>query len=203
LSASAGFTASLQNGYAWVGNSLGQNTQVPTSSFGGGGTLPSGLLSSSVTNFVDYSASVDTRINNIVVGTGFATTGSNTFTGNQTISGSLLLNGTEVNMTGSSMRFTTTGTGSITFVPGGTLNFFGNTNFTSPIRTTFMNVDNSGSNGYYGFNAETEGRIYQDFSGSVNSRINSIVTGTGFATTGSNTFYGNHTIDTGDLIMGN
>jgi hypothetical protein len=37
LSASAGFTASLQNGYAWVGNSLGQNTQVATSSFGGGG----------------------------------------------------------------------------------------------------------------------------------------------------------------------
>ncbi len=34
LSASAGFTASLQNGYAWVGNSLGQNTQVATSSFG-------------------------------------------------------------------------------------------------------------------------------------------------------------------------
>jgi hypothetical protein len=53
---------------------------------GGVATLPSGLLSSSVTNFVDYSASVDTRINNIVTGTGFATTGSNTFTGNQTIS---------------------------------------------------------------------------------------------------------------------
>jgi hypothetical protein len=32
LSASAGFTASLQNGYAWIGNSLGQNTQVATSS---------------------------------------------------------------------------------------------------------------------------------------------------------------------------
>jgi hypothetical protein len=56
LSASAGFTASLQNGYAWVGNSLGQNTQVATSSFG-------------------------TSIN-----TGsFATTGSNTFTGDQTL----------------------------------------------------------------------------------------------------------------------
>jgi uncharacterized coiled-coil protein SlyX len=81
-----GFTASLQDGYAWVGNSAGKNTQVPTSSFGGGGALPSGLLSSSVTNFVDYSASVDTRINNIVAGTGFATTGSNTFTGNQLIS---------------------------------------------------------------------------------------------------------------------
>jgi fibronectin-binding autotransporter adhesin len=80
------FTASLQQGYAWVGNSAGKTTAVPTSSFGGGGTLPAGVLSSSVTNFVDYSSSVDSRINSIVTGTGFATTGSNTFTGNQTIS---------------------------------------------------------------------------------------------------------------------
>jgi hypothetical protein len=54
-----------------------------------GSTLPSGLLSSSVTNFTDYSASVDSRINAITgsgtINTGsFATTGSNTFTGNQT-----------------------------------------------------------------------------------------------------------------------
>ena len=62
LSASAGFTASLQDGYAWVGNSLGQNTQVATSSFGGGG------------------------------GVGGATTGSNTFTGIQTLSDVDLLN---------------------------------------------------------------------------------------------------------------
>ena len=45
LSASAGFTASLQNGYAWVGNSLGQNTQVATSSFGT--PIPSGTISGS------------------------------------------------------------------------------------------------------------------------------------------------------------
>ena len=51
---------------------------------GSGATLPSGLLSSSVTNFVNYSASVDSRINGIVAGTGFATTGSNTFRGNET-----------------------------------------------------------------------------------------------------------------------
>lgn len=46
LSASAGFTASLLDGYAWVGNSIGQNYQVPTSSFGGGST-PAGTVSSS------------------------------------------------------------------------------------------------------------------------------------------------------------
>ena len=88
------FTASLQQGYVWVGDSTGKTVTVATSSFGGGGTLPSGLLSSSVTNFVDYSASVDSRINGIVTGTGFATTGSNTFTGNQTlVSSSLSLQG--------------------------------------------------------------------------------------------------------------
>jgi hypothetical protein len=66
-----------------------------------GSTLPSGLLSSSVTNFTDYSASVDSRINAITGSGGtipagtvsssaqiinygiFATTGSNTFRGNQ------------------------------------------------------------------------------------------------------------------------
>jgi hypothetical protein len=67
-----------------------------------GSTLPSGLLSSSVTNFTDYSASVDSRINAITASGGipagtvsssaqiinygiFATTGSNTFIGSQTI----------------------------------------------------------------------------------------------------------------------
>jgi hypothetical protein len=60
-----------------------------------GSALPSGLLSSSVTNFETYSASVDTRINSITgsggtINTGsFATTGSNIFIGNQTITGSL------------------------------------------------------------------------------------------------------------------
>jgi hypothetical protein len=80
-------TASLQEGYVWVGDASGITTAVATSSFGG--ALPSGLLSSSVTNFDDYSASVDSRINSIVVGTGFATTGSNSFNGNQIITGSM------------------------------------------------------------------------------------------------------------------
>jgi hypothetical protein len=70
LSASAGFTASLQNGFAWVGNALGQNTQVATSSFGGGGTIDTGS---------------------------FATTGSNTFTGNQIISGTIFISSSTQN----------------------------------------------------------------------------------------------------------
>jgi hypothetical protein len=56
-------TASLQQGYVWVGNSSGRTTAVSTGSFvGGGGTINTGS---------------------------FATTGSNSFIGNQQISGSL------------------------------------------------------------------------------------------------------------------
>jgi hypothetical protein len=39
-------TASLQEGYAWVGNGSGRTTTVPTSSFGGG-SVPAGTVSSS------------------------------------------------------------------------------------------------------------------------------------------------------------
>ena len=85
LSASAGFTASLQNGYAWVGNSLGQNTEVATSSFAG------------------------TTIN-----TGsFATTGSNTFIGNQIITGSItssnniIINGVNIGKGPSNLQYNT------------------------------------------------------------------------------------------------
>jgi hypothetical protein len=64
LGISGSLTASLQEGYAWVGDSSGRTQAIPTSSFG-------------------------TPIN-----TGsFATTGSNTFVGNQVISGSTTITG--------------------------------------------------------------------------------------------------------------
>jgi hypothetical protein len=56
------FTASLQEGYAWVGDSTGTTVAVATSSFGSGTSIDTGS---------------------------FATTGSNTFVGDQTISGSI------------------------------------------------------------------------------------------------------------------
>jgi hypothetical protein len=67
LLVSGTFTASLQQGYVWVGDSSGKTTTVSTSSFGS--TINTGS---------------------------FATTGSNTFIGNQTISGSLFVSGSEV-----------------------------------------------------------------------------------------------------------
>jgi hypothetical protein len=127
----------------------------------------------------------------------FATTGSNAFIGNQTIAGGLIVSSSTqpVSITGSSFKVDTfDGGGPIIFRPGTSIQFQGNTDFTGPIRTTVVNVDNLANNGFYGFNNEVDGRIYQDFSGSVDSRINAIVTGTGFATTGSNTFTGNQNI---------
>lgn len=57
-------TASLTNGYVWVGDSNNRTTLVPTSSFGGGG-----------------------------ISGNYATTGSNFFNGNQVITGSLFVSG--------------------------------------------------------------------------------------------------------------
>jgi hypothetical protein len=62
---SGSLTASLQEGYTWVGNASGVTEAVATSSFGGGGSTE-----------------------------GLATTGSNTFEGNQTINGEVEVRGT-------------------------------------------------------------------------------------------------------------
>jgi hypothetical protein len=76
LNTTGTFTASLANGYAWVGNSSNVSAVVATSSFGG--TTPAGTVSSSA-QILNYGI--------------FATTGSNTFTGNQIISASLSIRG--------------------------------------------------------------------------------------------------------------
>ena len=83
------FTASLQEGYVWVGNSSGRTTTVATSSFGGGST-PVGTVSSSA-QILAYNI--------------FATTASNTFVGNQTINGNLNLTGS---LTASGLTYPTT-----------------------------------------------------------------------------------------------
>ena len=70
-------TASLQQGYVWVGASNGKTTTVATSSFGGS-SIPAGTVSSSA-QILNYNI--------------FATTGSNFFNGNQTITGSTIVSG--------------------------------------------------------------------------------------------------------------
>jgi hypothetical protein len=148
----------------------------------------------------------------------FATTGSNSFIGNQNIIGGLSVSSSTeaIAFTGSTFTVNTLGGGAIIFRPGTSIQFQGNTDFTNPGRFPLLNVDASGS-GYYGFNNEIVGRIYQDFSGSVDARINAI-TGSGggsgsvpagtvsssaqitdygiFATLGGNTFTSSQTITT-------
>jgi|688.fasta_scaffold05624_34 uncharacterized coiled-coil protein SlyX len=118
LSASAGFTASLQNGYAWVGNSLGQNTQVATSSFGG--ALPADLISSSaqitalgfVSSSITASSIVTASVNlntitftkgdsstfalTVDTGSGGGGGAAFPFTGDAVITGSLLVSGSTI-----------------------------------------------------------------------------------------------------------
>ena len=72
-----GFTASLQQGYVWVGNASGKNEPVATSSF---------LDAVPLTSLNAYTQSNDTKWNTLGGLTGsYATTGSNVFTGDQTL----------------------------------------------------------------------------------------------------------------------
>jgi hypothetical protein len=124
VTASSLVTASFDNGTRNLtftkGDASTFNVNIPDVS---GSTLPSGLLSSSVTNFTDYSASVDSRINSITgstIDTGsFATTGSNTFVGNQIINADLTVSGSTnvgfVNVADAGgINLETTGSGSTT-----------------------------------------------------------------------------------------
>ena len=94
LSASAGFTASLQNGYAWVGNSLGQNTQVLTSSFAGT-TINTGslMVTGSVTGNVLTFTKGDTSTFTLTVATGSGGGAAFPYTGDAVITGSLGISG--------------------------------------------------------------------------------------------------------------
>jgi hypothetical protein len=161
------FTASLQQGYAWVGNASNKTTLVPTSSFGGSTTLPSGLLSSSVTNFVDYSASVDSRIN--------AAGGTPQIQDE----GIILGNASSFNFNGAGVTATlSAGTASIT-IPGG-----GSTDTGSLMRT------GSVSGNVLTF---TKGDA-TTFSLTVATGSGASINTGSFATTGSNTFTGDQTL---------
>jgi len=83
------FTASLQQGYAWVGNASGISTLVATSSFGGGGSTDTGSFLTTAsfnttTRDITFTKGDASTFN---LG-GFAITGSNTFIASQTINAS-------------------------------------------------------------------------------------------------------------------
>ena len=103
LSASAGFTASLQTGYVWVGNVAGQNSQVATSSFATSAITASSLITASATgNTITFTkgdaSTFDLTLSGASIDTAsFATTGSNNFVGNQSIVGTLYISSSTQN----------------------------------------------------------------------------------------------------------
>ena len=184
LSMSGSLTASLQQGYVWVGNASGRTTTVPTSSFGGGGSAtwpvsgtPSGIVSGSS----QLTASYDTRY--ALSGSGGGTLPSGVVSGSGQISG---LGFVSSSVTGSSV------------ITASFNNSTRNLTFTKGDSSTFaVNIpDASGSvlpsgvvSGSSQLTSSYDLRYALSGSG-----------GGGGATLGSNTFIGNQTI-TGSLFI--
>ena len=61
---SGSLTASLTNGYVWVGNATNRTTLVATSSFGGGSSIDTGSLVTT-SSFNSYTQSTNIRLNNL------------------------------------------------------------------------------------------------------------------------------------------
>lgn len=86
------------NNVSFIPFSSSVNARILAITGSGGNVDTSSLVTTASFNtftssYYVTSASFDTRINNIVVGTGFATTGSNTFNGDQTVNGNISING--------------------------------------------------------------------------------------------------------------
>jgi hypothetical protein len=169
------FTASLANGYVWVGNGQNKTTLVATSSFGG-------ALAGTVQSLVSQTGS-------------YATTGSNNFVGNQIIAGNLLpatSNSYDLGSTSSYWR-------DAYFESTGSINFVNNAN---EIVTTITSTTGGGVQ--IGNVVITTGSIlFVDDQGNTTQTIaesSSAGTISNFATTGSNFFVGNQTIS-GSLIL--
>jgi len=180
LDISGSLTSSLQQGYVLVGDSNNRTKLVATSSF-----IDTFNSSSLVTtaSFNTYTASNDQKVNSLIAATGsYATTGSNTFNGNQNISGS------------------------INFPNGMYIKGFAGQFGEILAASTQLNIQATALT-LSGSNVSINGVNFISFSSSVDSRINAITgsninTGS-FATTGSNTFIGDQTISGSAFVSGN
>jgi hypothetical protein len=97
INVTGSFTASLREGYVWVGDNTGKNTlQIATSSFGVGGGAgtsgTSGVSGTSGTSGVSGTSGTSGTSGFSINSGSFATTGSNAFSGSQYISGSIIPN---------------------------------------------------------------------------------------------------------------
>ena len=176
LSISGSFTSSLQQGYVWVGNASGKTKTVPTSSFGG--TINTGS---------------------------FATTGSNTFIGAQTIKSN---NGTPLILDHSDS--TPTQNTLLAFFKSGSAEWsIGNLgtddSFILYNPTTFQTPISVAQNNSVTLLGNLTASLQQGYAwvggvGNVSklvptSSFGSTINTGSFATTGSNTFNGNQTIN--------
>jgi len=167
---SGSLTASLQQGYVWVGNASGKTTTVSTSSFGGGGTINTGSLVTTA-SFNSYTASTNIRLNNLEstsASVNVSITNLNASSASQQVSINSLNAATSSYVT-SAITASSLVTASVS---GTTMTF------TKGNGTTFNVTLPTGSGG-----------------GTIDTAS--------FATTGSNTFRGTQTIQTGNLVMGN
>jgi hypothetical protein len=140
LSMSGSLTASLQQGYVWVGNSSGKTTTVPTSSFGGGGSAtwpvsgtPAGIVSGSS----QLTASYDLR---------YTLSGSVQPLPSGVVSGSSQLTSSY------DLRYALSGSGGGTIPTGsfattGSNQFTGNQTITGSSRQVGLSIEESGTSG--------------------------------------------------------
>ena len=163
------FTASLANGFTYVGNASGISTLVATSSFGSSISTGSLLVTASFDNTTRDITFTKGDATTFKLG-GFATTGSNTFYGNQTISGSSGGGNFNINAAGASngtVSINQTGAGNLQFLQSGSI----------IIRTTAIgSIDHNWTSSFY-----------NDINVANNSRI--ILTGNATPSSGNGEVY--------------
>jgi hypothetical protein len=203
------FTASLQQGYVWVGDSTGKTVTVATSSFFTSGSGPT-----DITALNAFTASQQ------LLNTTFATTGSNTFRADQTVSASILVTGNvEMNQdVNAGILFPMSGSKSVRIQKQVGINRLSWVDQDND-KLLYLDVDSgvffvsgnfqAGLQNGYAWVGQADGYSGQVATSSFGSG-GSINTGS-FATTGSNTFTGiqnftaeitaSNTIINGDLIV--
>ena len=188
LNITGSLTASLQQGYAWVGNSSGKTQAIPTSSFGGGGTGNGFPFSGSavITGSLSVSETIKSQvyINPQTIDGFTIPTGNNAMlVGPVAVSGSIVVEGT------SNLIVLSQVTSSSTPLPSGVVS--GSSQISYPLISNIPAGIVSGSS-----QLTSSYDLRYALSGSGGGTI---PTGS-FATTGSNTFIGNQTI-TGSLLI--
>jgi hypothetical protein len=197
-------TASLTNGYTWVGNANNVSTLVSTSSFGGSATIPAGTVSGSsqisIAGTSDYSslfggvASATSSLNQFTSSTGIRLTNLETTSASVNISVSSLNAFSASENTKASTLATYTGSidTKFTAVAASTSSL---NSFTSSATLRLTNLETTSAS------VNISVSSLNTYSASVSNSIQQLSSKTGsYATTGSNSFNGNTQV-TGSLTV--